>query len=272
MEELSLGTVVPAGRAALCDALRRRAQAERDRGAYASANQSITASIPLDPTPASRYLYAEFLVEEGDLVGAAAQLEQAWEQARLMTSPQWRAHCCHALAEIQHELGAIEQARRYRQLAIRAELDAGDDVDVGVWLHDRAADALRAGELDEADACLQAAQRVADDDWELSARVTAARGVVAVRRGGWSQGIRWFVRAFHALKRQRDTVGCAATVLRVGCVLQMRGEWRRGAICFQQAVRSFRKLGATRCAAVAQRYRRECQGMLAALHGDPRRN
>ncbi|MFV0445826.1 MAG: hypothetical protein ACK5Q5_19790 [Planctomycetaceae bacterium] len=272
MEDISTATVVPAGRAALCDALRRRAQEFLGCGARAAARESITASIPLDPTPASRYFYAELLADDGELPAAIAQLEHAWELARRIGSPRWRAHCCHALAELQRERGSADLSNRYRQLAIRAELDAGVDVDAAVWLHDRAADAVQIDDVETADACLQSAERIATDDLEVRARIETGRGVVSVRRGRWSQGVRWFVRAFQSLRKLSDAHGCAAAVLRVGYVLQMQGEWRRGANCFQQAARSLSKLGAPRVANNALNYHRECLGMLAALHGDPRRN
>lgn len=260
------------GRAALSAALVERAQQKWTAGDVVEFRQAITSAIPLDPTPASRYLYAERLADLGDLDAAIAQLEQAWELARRISSPVWRARCCHALAELHREAGRADLANRCRQWAIRAELDSDGDVDAAVWLHDRAAESLATGELDDSETLLEAALRVAHRDPELQARVRCAQGVLSVRRGRWSQGLRSFLQSFQMLRRAGDWRGCAAAVVRVGCVLQMRGEWRRARVCFAQAARTLERRSADRPSRQAARYRDECARMLAALTADPARN
>ncbi len=97
------------------------------------------------PSPAVRWFYAVLLSESGLSEGAAEQLELAWEEAKREDSPVWRAHCCHALADLHRQAGRVDLTNRYRQWAIRAELDAGPDVSVSVWRQDRAADGLPSG-------------------------------------------------------------------------------------------------------------------------------
>jgi tetratricopeptide (TPR) repeat protein len=272
METLPIFRPALSGRVALASALLQRAQSARTDGDLIASREAITAAIPIDPTPAARYLYAELLADAGDLSAAIVQLEEAWEHARRVTSPEWRAHCCHALAELQRARGQADAANRYRQLAIAAELDAGTNVDAAAWLQDRAADCLSAGEIDDAETLLDTVGRIVLRDSERQARLAADRGVLALRRGRWSQGVRWLVRAFHSLKAAGDLHGCAETVLKVGCILQMRGEWRRAKSCFQQSARTFRRLQAREPLQRALRYVSECSRMLAAVQGDPGRN
>lgn len=265
---------VPAasGRAALSAALVDRAELERVGGDLAAARSAVTTAIPLDPTPAARYVYAELLAATDELDQAIQQLELAWEQARRMQSPQWRAHCCHALAELHRQAGRRHLADRYRQWALRAELDAEGDVSVAAWLQDRVVDALERGDGDDAGTWLETFARIAPRDPQSQAQLQCCRGVLFLRLGRWSQALRCFVRAFHLYRGANDFRGCAEAVLRVGHILQTRGEWRRATACFAQASRMLLGLGARDAVRQADRARRECDRMAAVVAGDPERN
>jgi tetratricopeptide (TPR) repeat protein len=241
-------------------------------GDLSAAQVSVTAAIPLDPTPAARYVYAQLLCEAGKLEPAIQQLELAWEQARRMSSPIWRSRCCHALAELHRMAGHHDLVNRFRQWAIRAELDAEDDISTAEWLYDRAAEALAAERLDDAEAYLNCSARVSGERSQAQSQVQIGLGIVCARRGRWSQAIRWFVRAFQSLRRMGDARGCAEVVLRVGSILQQQGDWQRAETCFRRAARTLHRLRNDADATRAERYASECSRMLFAMTGDPRRN
>lgn len=271
--ESSVSTV-PAlgGRTALSAALVERAEFERVGGDLAAARCAVTSAIPLDPTPAARYVYAELLAASDEPESAIQQLELAWELSRRLQSPSWRAHCCHALAELHRQGGRRDLADRYRQWAIRAELDAGGDVSAAVWLRDRVADALAVDACDDAATLVETMSRLVPRDSQSQTQVQSCRGVLAVRQGRWSQGLRCFVQAFHLCRAVSDYRGCAEAVLRVGHILQTRGEWRRATSCFAQATRMLQRLGANEAARRADRSQYECDRIQAVLTGNPERN
>lgn len=242
----------------------------RETGDWCGARSALSTAVVVEPSAETHYSFAQLLADSGELTAAVRQLEQAWEHARHSGSAVWRARCCHALAELHRAGGAIDRANRYRQWAIRAELDGGMDIDAGAWLQDRADDALLDGDVETADQLGRAATRTVTD--EAAARVLSADGVRAVRQGRWSQGLRCFVRAFHAARGAGDWRGCAAAVLNVGHTLQSRGSWQRAAACFEHAARLLDRLQDRAAANLARGFASECRRFVAAVTGDPLRN
>lgn len=269
MEALDGAALAASGRVALSSALLDQARRSLSAGDSLAARTSLATAVTLDPTPASRYAYAAALSDAGDSDAAIRQLDQAWEHARRVASPVWRARCCHALAELHRAAGRIDVANRYRQWAIRAELDGDSAVNVAVWLHDRGAEALLRGDPDDASALFGSAACIARDDLPESARLLSSQGVVAIREGRWAQGLRWLVRAFHAFRRLEEFGGCAAAVANIGHILQARGEWIRAAACFRHAARLFLYVGGSEHASRCRRWCRECERLHLALTGDP---
>lgn len=238
------------------------------------ARTALTSAVVVDSTPASRYALAEFLTESGQAAAAISQLELAWDTAKALASPAWRARCCHALADLHRTLQHVDLANRYRQWAVQAELDGGSDVDVSTWLHDRAEDRLREGDAETALQLAAAAERTAPAGSAGGATVRrdCLRGAACVQAGRWAQGVRWFVRAFHAARQEHDLRGCSLAALNVAQVLWTRGAWQRAGVCFDHAARLLRRLHDEPSASNAARRGAECRRLWAALHGDPLRN
>jgi len=256
----------------LAAALVSRAHQELQAGDRVAADGRFRAAITVDVTPAARYAYAGSLAERGDAAAAIVQLEAAWELARQVQSPTWRARCCHALADLHRGLGRRDLADRYRQWGVRADLDAGDDLPATGWFQDRFDDALLAGELDAAANWRAALERLTAAAEPAAGSIPYHRGVLLFQQGRWSAALRCFVQAYQQFRREQNWHGCARAVLNVGHVLQSRCAWRRAQTCFEHAARLAGRFSLQHLRRQADDCARECRRFEAARHGDPGRN
>jgi tetratricopeptide (TPR) repeat protein len=263
---------VGGGASALVAALLKRAEDQLREGELRGAWRDFAAAIAVDATPASRYAWGVALAERGYVDAALLHLEAACDVARSNGAPLWRARCCHALADVHRAAGRRDLANRYRQWGLRAELDAAGEIDPTTWLQDRVSEALALGKLTEAEQGIQALERLTRGAPEARGMLLMSRGMLRLRQQRWSGGLRHFVAAFHAFRQEGDPVGCAHAVLSVGHLLQARGSWRRARICFAQAARLLRRLGADSLRRQAEQFQKECHRLEAAACGDPRRN
>lgn len=248
------------------------AEVELQGGGIPEAWWCFAAAVAVDATPASQYAWGVALAERGQGEEALWHLEAACDLARSIGSPLWRARCCHALSELHRTAGRRDLADRYRQWGLRAELDAAGEIDPTTWMRDRLDEALALQELEAAERWLQALDRLTRHKPEERGVVRLGRGVLRLRQRRWSAGLRNFVAAYRAFRREGDAFGCARAVLCVGHLLQARGRWRRAGICFGRAARLLRRLGAEHLSRQAERFRQECRRLEAAATGDPRRN
>lgn len=263
---------VGGGASALVAALLERAEFQLQEGDLPGAWRDFAAAIAVDATPASRYAWGVALAERGYVDEALLHLEAACDVARRNGSPLWRARSCHALADVHRAAGRYDLADRYRQWGLRAELDATGEIDPTTWIQDRVHEALALGNLPEAEQGIQTWERLTRCAPQARGVVLMSRGVLRLRQQRWSAGLRDFISAFHAFRQEGDQLGCAHATLSVGHLLQARGSWRRARICFAQAARLLRRLGADRLRRQAEQFQTECRRLEAAACGDPRRN
>ncbi|MCA9053009.1 MAG: hypothetical protein KDA75_04185 [Planctomycetaceae bacterium] len=266
------GSADSSGRSILATNLLARATKLRSEGDYSGSRVALATAVTLDPSPAARYALAALLADLGEANEALEQLQLAWEHARRVESPVWRSRCCHALADLYRSRGEPDMANRYRQWAIRADLDADADVDTAAWLADRAAEALAVGDTEDAETLFQAVDRLSIDHPERKTLAECNRAAVCLRHGRWSQAIRLWVKCFQRARQFGDLRGCADMVVNVGHTLQARGQWRRAQACFSHAGRLLARLGAVDAARRAMTFERESLRWQAAVTGDPRRN
>lgn len=242
------------------------------RGAAAAPEVCLADALAQDETPATRYVLAAALADRGELTAAAEQLRAAWDRARSLGSAGWRARCCHALAEVHRRAGDHDLSNRYRQWALRAELEDRGEIDPAPWLQDRAAEALVRGELDAALSWLNAAGRTLTDSGREEGVMHLNAGLLALRSGSGPSALCQFARAFHAFRRMGELSGCAQAALSLGQAWQAGGDWRRARSAFLYAARLFLKLGARQDAHFAEARAAECRRLEAAWCWDPRRN
>jgi hypothetical protein len=273
---LEHSTVVPCAVAPalspLVAALLVRARLPQVAAEPAAARELFLAATRVDRTPAALYAFAEWLSAREDWTGAVIQLELAWERAKLIGSATWRARCCHALADVQRQLGWLDLSRRYRQWAIAAELDSGRDPSVAAWLNDRMQDSLLAGEPDLAERWWSAAHAARDHESPQMAEWRFSRGVMHMHGGRWSQGTRCFIEAYHVAVREGELALAARAVLSIGHILRVREQWDRAVAAFCRAGRLFQTCGSESGQVAAAEFARECRRFRNVLAGDPRRN
>lgn len=241
-------------------------------GRIEAAHHAFEQAAALDATPFARYVYAGHLADGGRIEPAIRELEAAWDQARWIASPVWRARCCHAISELYRGLGRHDLADRYRQWGLRADLDGGGPAAVVEWLRDRFAHALTTGELDAAERWLAAIERLVTRDSDDYAQVLIQRGAVQIRLGRWSRGLQDFAAAVRLCRRRHDRPGCAQALQNLGHVLQAQGKWRQARACFRRSACLHRQLGALEAARRAEAFARESLRWLAVSTGDPSRN
>lgn len=263
---------VGGGASALVAALLERAELQLQEGELPGAWRDFAAAIAVDATPASRYAWGVTLAERGYVDEALLHLEAACDVARRNGSPLWRARCCHALADVHRAAGRRDVANRYRQWGLRAELDATGEIDPTTWIQDCVHEALALGNLTEAERAIQTLERLTRSAPPARGVVLMSRGVLRLRQRRWSAGLQDFISAFHAFRQEGDQMGCAHAALSVGHLHQARGSWRRARICFAQAARLLRRLGADGLCRQAEQFQTECRRLEAAACGDPRRN
>jgi tetratricopeptide (TPR) repeat protein len=249
-----------------------QAAGEQFAGEVDAWRETCAAAIAIDPTPRSRYAFAAWLADVDELDEAIRQLELAWELAKSRQDCVWRTRCCHGLADLHRAAGRPHVADRYRQLALRAELDAGEHLSANSWMRDRAHDAFRTGDHDAAEHWLR---RASDCDSERTVNAGAAAfdlAAVRARQGRGQAALRTFVRAIQAFRKQRNRRAAADALVNMGHVLQGQERWSLAKTCFRGAARLYRQLGAEPAARRVEDWARESRSCEAVWGEEATRN
>ncbi|MEZ6056838.1 MAG: tetratricopeptide repeat protein [Planctomycetaceae bacterium] len=251
---------------------------EWEAGDRDEARTIFAAAVAVDRSPLAHYLFAEFLVEVDDLTHALNHLHGGWENAKRIGSADWRATCCHAIADLHHLRGEGHLADRFRQRAITAEMDAAEVQLAELppptsWLCDRAVSAADWNDMPMAERWLTRAIRTISVDRPAdSAVVLVNLGVVALHRGLWAKGLRHFQSAFRKFHEAEDLSGVARVVENIGHLLSTRCQYPKAATCFRRAMALFQQLGASDSAARCRRFLQEANRINHVQHGDPQWN
>lgn len=183
----------------------------------------LSEAAGIDPTPAARIALAVLLAEEHPH-RAIEELERAWDHARRLQSPPLRALCCGNLAVLSERLGQLDRAARYRQHALRAQMElAADDLDAALpteALIDLAASWLSTPEdANWAESLLNAAA-AGCPGISQQARIASHRGVIAARAGRTEQAIVHWAQAQRQFRQVGESAGTAHTLVNLGHLLQ----------------------------------------------------
>lgn len=186
----------------------------------------LAEAVAADPTPAARITLALALAREHPRE-ALIELQQAWDQARRLDSPSFRALCCRNLAVLHQRLGHPDLSVRYQQHALTAEMDAVD-ADAGLSpqaLIDLAVHWSTTSDVTWTESLLRAAE-TRDPDLAERAAIASCRGGIAAWRGRCEDALVHWSRAQREFRDADEPAGVAHTLLNLGHLLQSEGRLR----------------------------------------------
>lgn len=202
-------------------ALIARASHQYETGQTQAAWASFDDAVAADPTPAARIALASTLASTQPR-RAIAELERAWDHARRLNSPAFRALCCNHLAVLHLQQGSTALAAGYRQHALTAQMELADD-NPGAPLPSQVLIDLAAlwasSPEDEAwsESLLNAAAPAADTFEQ--AMIASHRGVIATRTGRWEEALVHWSQAQRQFCEAGQREGAAHTMINLGHLL-----------------------------------------------------
>ena len=253
-----------------------RAERVSRRQSLESARSLYLAAVELDPTPVARISYAVELASD-DPYTAIAQFKIAWDDARRLDNPQWRANCCRNLAVLFAEVGNPVVANQFRQLAVAAESEttsvaAGASFSPAL-LSEIVNERIDSGDLDSAIRLIRTAEDSSATGESID-RSTAAwqRGVIAVRAGRIEAAREHLLEACRLCRDERDWRSCGDLLANLGHVSQIQREYRVADRHFRASAKLFGLIGDPGRAAAAWAFAREAASRERLESADPQWN
>jgi tetratricopeptide (TPR) repeat protein len=171
------------------------------------------------------------------------------------------------LAAVYRELGDYDLARRFQQRAVHFQDDCGPED----LLH-LANDALAESRYELADALLESAAELADEDDPMQPTLASAYAVTLLLKGQPRQALGILRQTYRAHVEQGDDLAAGRDLLNLATSLRQMGRLRVEQRCLTRAALHFEHAGALRSHAAAVSRLREVAHLIALQSVDPRWN
>lgn|GEM_PF-5681659 len=246
-------------------ALLGRAEQFAAEGQADHASAFFRAAVAADLTPLAHMAYGVFLADCEREVASRTHLTEAWEMAKRLGLPEFRALACHNLAALHRRMGQLAAADSFQQQAIRAQLDIDPLEPLPAFLLAGRALDLVARESVAAEKLLRAAQM---DASEATAALVNS-GVIAYRQERETVAMERFYAAFEIAQSQKDLTACAAVLSNIAHLQRERGRWSTADECLALAEKIDLDASRPRSALRRKAFRRELVRGLNMLGADP---
>lgn len=252
-----------------------RAEALACAGRIEEADCLYRRALSLDAGFGPRLEFGRHLFETGRIEGAIAEFSQALNWAQSAGNVSLVAAACTNLAAAHRELGRIDEAARWQQLALSSTARGTSlQVTQGIDPADLAGlanDALLRQEFEMAERLWQIsiAAEYSRENLSGAADDLASMGVISLLKGDLKSALVRMWRAYRLHRRVSDDIGCGRDLLNLAELCRKAGRHRIGIRCLRTAIRLFERRGAGHLAERARALLDDAQRILDVRRRDP---